>query len=375
MGLYDGALGRDGFASTAHVAAELAAPVLLVVDISHAARSVGAVVHGMATYDPAVRIAGVVLNKAGSDRHAAEAVGAVEDLDIPVLGVLHRDDGVAAPSRHLGLVPAAERPDAVAAVDRLADRIARHIDLAAVLDIARTAPDLDGDPWDPAAVLGAAARTPADDAPVVAVAGGRAFTFRYPETEELLRAAGCRTVVFDPTTDTALPDGTAAIYLGGGFPEMHAADLGANTDMLAAVRAAVARGVPTVAECAGLLYLCATVDGTPMAAAIPAAGAMTPGLTLGYRTADRARHPADARGRAGHRARVPPHHRHPRARPCRLERRRRAGRLRERDPARVVPARALGRAPPPRRPAGRGRPRLPSRRVVRRSRRSHDVTA
>ena len=285
MGLYDGALGRDGFASTAHVAAELAAPVLLVVDISHAARSVGAVVHGMATYDPAVRIAGVVLNKAGSDRHAAEAVGAVEDLDIPVLGVLHRDDGVAAPSRHLGLVPAAERPDAVAAVDRLADRIARHIDLAAVLDIARTAPDLDGDPWDPAAVLGAAARTPADDAPVVAVAGGRAFTFRYPETEELLRAAGCRTVVFDPTTDTALPDGTAAIYLGGGFPEMHAADLGANTGMLAAVRVAVARGVPTVAECAGLLYLCATVDGTPMAGALPAVGAMTPGLTLGYRTA------------------------------------------------------------------------------------------
>ena len=193
MGLYDGALGRDGFASTAHVAAELAAPVVLVVDISHAARSVGAVVHGMATYDPAVRIAGVVLNKAGSARHAAEAVAAVEDLDIPVLGVLHRDDGIAAPSRHLGLVPAAERLDAVAAVDRLADRIARHVDVAAVLDLARTAPDLDGDPWDPAAVLGAAARTPGDDAPVVAVAGGRAFTFRYPETEELLRAAGCRT--------------------------------------------------------------------------------------------------------------------------------------------------------------------------------------
>jgi cobyrinic acid a,c-diamide synthase len=285
MGLYDGALGRDGFASTAHVAAELAAPVVLVVDISHAARSVAAVVHGMATYDPAVRVAGVVLNKAGSARHAAEAVGAVEDLGVPVLGVLHRDDGIAAPSRHLGLVPAAERTDAVAAVDRLAGRIAQHVDLAAVLDLARTAPDLDGDPWDPAAALGAAARTPAHDAPVVAVAGGRAFTFRYPETEELLRAAGCRTVVFDPTTDAALPDGTAAIYLGGGFPEMHAATLGANQSMLAAVRAAVARGVPTVAECAGLLYLCATVDGSPMAAAIPAAGAMTPGLTLGYRTA------------------------------------------------------------------------------------------
>jgi cobyrinic acid a,c-diamide synthase len=123
------------------------------------------------------------------------------------------------------------------------------------------------------------------DSPVVAVAGGRAFTFRYPETEELLRAAGCRTVVFDPTTDAALPEGTAAVYLGGGFPEMHADQLGTNAAMRASVRDAVERGVPTVAECAGLLYLCETVDGAPMAGALAARGAMTPGLTLGYRTA------------------------------------------------------------------------------------------
>ncbi len=292
MGLYDGALGRDGFASTAHVAAELDAPVLLVVDISHAARSIAAVVHGMASFDPALRIAGVVLNKAGSHRHAAEAQAAVEDLDIPVLGVLHRDDGISAPSRHLGLVPAAERPDAEASLRRLADQVAEHVDLAAVLDIARSAPDLDVEPWDPATALaelsggsGVAAPAPPDSSagPVVAVAGGRAFTFRYAETDELLRAAGCRVVVFDPTTDTALPEGTAAIYLGGGFPEMHAAHLGANTAMLTAVRDAVRDGMPTVAECAGLLYLCDSVDGTAMAGVIPAAGAMTPGLTLGYR--------------------------------------------------------------------------------------------
>src|SRR6185436_15077125 len=103
---------------------ELDAPVLLVVDISHASRSIGAIVHGMASYDPAIRIAGVVLNKAGSARHADEARVAVEDLGIPVLGVLHRDDGVSAPSRHLGLVPAAERPDAAAALGRLAARVA-----------------------------------------------------------------------------------------------------------------------------------------------------------------------------------------------------------------------------------------------------------
>jgi cobyrinic acid a,c-diamide synthase len=285
MGLYDGALGRRGFASTAHVAAELDAPVLLVVDISSAARSVGAVVHGMATYDPAVRIAGVILNKAGSPRHAAEARAAVEGLGLPVLGILHRDDGITAPSRHLGLVPVAERPDALASLDRLTCALADRVDVAAVLDLARSAAPLDAEAWDPAAALGDAASAVTASSPVVAVAGGRAFTFRYAETEELLLAAGCRTVVFDPTTDAELPAGTSAIYLGGGFPEMHAAELGANTSMLAAVRDAVRSGVPTVAECAGLLYLCRSVDGTPMTAAIAAAGAMTPRLTLGYRTA------------------------------------------------------------------------------------------
>ena len=284
MGLYDGALGRAGFASTAHVAGELDAPVLLVVDISAAARSVGAVVHGMATFDPSVLVAGVVLNKAGSPRHAAEAQAAVEATGIPVLGILYRDDGISAPSRHLGLVPAAERPDAEATLTRLAARIAEHVDVAAVHDIARETADLDAEPWDPVVALGDGARPVTPDAPVVAVAGGRAFTFRYAETDELLRAAGCRTVVFDPMTDSALPDGTSAIYLGGGFPEMHAAELGANTSMLAAVRDAVRAGVPTVAECAGLLYLCESVDGVPMAAALPATGAMTPSLTLGYRT-------------------------------------------------------------------------------------------
>jgi cobyrinic acid a,c-diamide synthase len=283
MGLYDGALGREGFASTAHVAAELDAPVLLVVDISHAARSVGAVVHGMATFDPAVRITGVVLNKAGSPRHAAEARSAVEDLGLPVLGELYRDDGVSAPSRHLGLVTAAERPDAEAAVQRLAGRVAERLDVSEVLRMARTAPDLDDVPWDPVLALGEAARRAGADAPVVALAGGRAFTFRYAETEELLRAAGCRVVVFDPMRDRDLPDGTAALYLGGGFPELHAGELGANAAMLGAVRDAVRRGVPTVAECAGLLYLCRAVDGSPMAGAVAAEGAMTPSLTLGYR--------------------------------------------------------------------------------------------
>src|SRR5690349_24481129 len=142
MGLFDGAIGRDGFASTAHVAGLIDAPVLLVVDVSASARTVGAVVHGLRGFDPALRVAGVILNKAGSARHAQEARAAVEGIGVPVLGVLFRDDGISAPARHLGLVPVAERDDARAALDRLADQITRRVDLASVVRIAAAAPDL-----------------------------------------------------------------------------------------------------------------------------------------------------------------------------------------------------------------------------------------
>ena len=282
MGLFDGAIGRDGFASTAHVATVIDAPVVLVVDISASARTVAAVVHGLARFDPAVRVAGVILNKAGSPRHADEARTAVERIGLPVLGVIFRDDGISAPSRHLGLVPVAERDDALLALDHLAAQVAARVDLAAVVRIARSATDLAGDRWDPAAAVG---EVPAGREPVIAVAGGRAFTFRYTETEELLTAAGCRPVVFDPLAADALPAGAAALYLGGGFPEIHAADLAGNHRMRADVADRVRAGLPTVAECAGLLYLCRQVDGARMVGVVDAVATMTSRLTLGYRLA------------------------------------------------------------------------------------------
>jgi cobyrinic acid a,c-diamide synthase len=279
MGLFDGRVGSHGFASTAHVAALTGSPVVLVVDISRASRSVGAVVHGMATYDPSIRIAGVILNKAGSERHAAEVISSI---DLPVLGVIGRDEEVATPSRHLGLVPAAEREESARSLDRLAELVAASVDLGRVLEVARTAPDLEVEAWDPVREIspphGSIAR------PVVAIAGGRAFTFRYTETEELLRAAGCEVVAFDPMRDEALPEGTAGLYLGGGFPEVHATDLSGNESLRGAVRAAVEAGVPTVAECAGLLYLSETLDGSPMVGAVRASAAMTERLTLRYPT-------------------------------------------------------------------------------------------
>jgi cobyrinic acid a,c-diamide synthase len=293
MGLYDGRVGGRGFSSTAHVAALTRTPVVLVVDISRSSRSIGAVVHGMATWDPTVDVAGVILNQAGSPRHAAEVR---HSIDLPVLGVVPRDPDLATPSRHLGLIPAAERSEAAEIVDRLAERVAETVDLDAVLALAHTAPDLDAvAPWSAESALidssealsrllatRADAAKSADSAPVVAVAGGRAFTFRYAETAELLEAAGCRVVTFDPATDAALPAGTKGLYLGGGFPEMHAAALSDNASLRAEIHDAVRDGLPTVAECAGLLYLCRTLDGAPMAGVLDADAQMTEQLTMRY---------------------------------------------------------------------------------------------
>ncbi|MFI7107386.1 cobyrinate a,c-diamide synthase [Nonomuraea sp. NPDC050227] len=295
MGLFDGR-GDTGFASTAHVATLLDAPVVLVVDAARQSRSVAAVVHGFATFDPDVRVGGVVLNRVGSDRHEELCRSALAAAGVPVLGAIRRDDAVATPSRHLGLVPAAERrTEAVAAVDRLAALVARSCDLDALLRLARSAPPLGGPSWTPPTpaatggrpeeAVAAAARGQEPvrgDRPVVAVAGGAAFTFGYAEQVELLRAAGAEVAVFDPLRDTRLPDGTGAIVIGGGFPEVYAAELAANEPLRQQVAAFPG---PIAAECAGLLYLCDELDGQRMCGRVPGRARMTSRLTLGYRDA------------------------------------------------------------------------------------------
>ncbi len=250
MGLYDGRAHAGEHGSTAQVAKLLSAPVLLVVDGSAVGRSVAALVHGFRSFDPTLRLAGVVLNKVGSDRHEAILREALEETGTPVLGVLRRSDAVAAPSRHLGLVPVVERhAEASAAMAALAELIASGVDLDAVAAEAATAPPLAVEPWSPP-IVEVARR------PVVAVAGGPAFSFGYAETTELLTAAGAEVVPLDPLHDEALPPGTAALVVGGGFPEVYAAELSANAPLRAAVAALAATGAPITAECAGLLWLC-----------------------------------------------------------------------------------------------------------------------
>ncbi len=283
MGLFDGAAGREGFASTAHVATLLGAPVVLVVDGAAAGRSVAALVHGFATFDPAVRIGGVILNRVGSPRHEQILRDAVTAVGVPVLGVVHRQDNLATPSRHLGLIPAAERSvEAVQTVAALGHVVAEGVDLDAVLRLAATASPVPAD-WGEFTAL-SAANSPRSG-PVIAVAGGAAFTFGYAETAELLTAAGAEVVRFDPLHDEDLPDGTRGLVIGGGFPEVHAAALSANEPLRTKLAKLATTGAPIAAECAGLLYLARSLDGQPMCGVLDADAVMTTSLTLGYREA------------------------------------------------------------------------------------------
>ncbi|WP_225809093.1 cobyrinate a,c-diamide synthase [Streptomyces spinosus] len=287
MGLFDGAAGEGELASTAQVAKLLRAPVVLVVDASSQSRSVAALVHGFASWDPEVRVGGVILNKVASDRHEQLLREALDAAGVPVLGALRRAEQVDVPSRHLGLVPVAERrAAAVDAVAAMAAQVVRGCDLEALEALARSAGALPGGsaPWTP--------EPPAHDdpsaggrGPVVAVAGGPAFTFSYAEHTELLAAAGAEVVTFDPLRDERLPGGTAGLVIGGGFPEVYAAELSANEPLRKAVADLACSGAPVAAECAGLLYLCRELDGQPLCGVLDATARMTGRLTLGYRDA------------------------------------------------------------------------------------------
>ncbi|MFF4155375.1 cobyrinate a,c-diamide synthase [Streptomyces sp. NPDC001678] len=307
MGLYDGASGQGELASTAHVAKLLRAPVVLVVDASSQSRSVAALVHGFASWDPEVRVAGVILNKVGSDRHEELLREALGESGVPVLGAVRRAGQVHTPSRHLGLVPVAERrADAVDAVAEFATRVRQGCDLEGLMALARSAPPLPEEAWNPALwagvpqgdggtshavqAMGEGGHNATTDphpnrAPVIAVAGGPAFTFAYAEHTELLTAAGAQVATFDPLRDESLPPGTSAIVIGGGFPEMYAAELSANEPLRAAVAALASTGAPIAAECAGLLYLARSLDGKPMCGVLDADARMSERLTLGYREA------------------------------------------------------------------------------------------
>ncbi|MDI6710881.1 MAG: cobyrinate a,c-diamide synthase [Thermoanaerobacterales bacterium] len=249
MGLFDG-LDLEGSNSTAELAKLLAAPVILVLNVTRMTRSAAAVVLGCQKFDPELNIAGVVLNNVARPRHLDMLTGAIDRYcGLPVVGAIPKRADYAVPDRHLGLVPAGEDSSLHAAVAALARDAAERLDIDRLLAIAASAPPLDAplQSTEPSPA-------PAAGAPRIGVVRDRAFTFYYPENLEALQSAGAALVYIDALLDPALPP-VDGLYIGGGFPEVFAGELEANAGLREAIRRAAAEGMPVYAECGGLMYL------------------------------------------------------------------------------------------------------------------------
>ncbi len=251
MGLFDGRAGGGDSASTAHIARLLDLPVLLVIDAQAAARTVGAVALGLATADRRLRVAGVVLNRIAGDRHLEVCGSGIESVGLELLGEIRRAPGLALPQRYLGLIGAAERPP-----DRQTRAALRAAGMRLDLDaiVARSTRPAPAGP----ALLFPARRQRAKTA--IAVARDAAFNFYYQDSLDLLEAWGAELVPFSPLADGAIPPDAKGVYIGGGYPELHAADLAANDSMLRALRRAHRRGALVYAECGGAMYAGAGIE-------------------------------------------------------------------------------------------------------------------
>lgn len=317
MGLFDGATGADDFASTAHISRLLDVPVLLTLNCSSLARSIAAIVHGYCSFDPRVQVAGLVLNRVGSDRHLELLKSALRPLNIPILGVLPRQDEITIPDRHLGLVPSGELTNINPILDQLAhlgetrfdwDRLLpllncqteqdRHPDcysskqgqdspvavqFSALEPIAESPPDQTASLQ---TALLEGGRLPARPKIRIAVACDAAFNFYYADNLDLLEQQA-EVIYWSPLTD-AVPEAVQGFYFGGGFPEVFAAELAQNQRACQAVQTAIQAGIPTYAECGGLMYLSEQIvdfsgRAHPMVGVLPTQAIMGKRLTLGYR--------------------------------------------------------------------------------------------
>lgn len=282
MGLYDGRISADPLStagSTAEIAEILGLPVVLVLDAGHMSTSAAAVVHGFATFDKSINISGVIINQVGSPRHADIISRAVDALGIEVLGAIPRVHDIEVPSRHLGLITAAEQGEELEhVIEAMADLVTEYIDIEALAALARPAKECVA--WNPAAEIAALGGTAKPFN--AAIASGPAFSFTYAEHRELLAAAGAHIIEFDPLVDD-VPDADALI-IPGGFPEEHAAALSARDDVRRDIHRLADDGAIIHGECAGLLWLLETLDDKQMCGVIPGAARMAR-LHLGYREA------------------------------------------------------------------------------------------
>ncbi|MDF0554535.1 cobyrinate a,c-diamide synthase [Kamptonema sp. UHCC 0994] len=325
MGLFDGVPRRKkeegrrkkeeeqddliSFGSTAHVARLLDLPVLLVIDCSSLSSSVAAIAHGYRTFDPKLKFAGVVLNRVGSDRHLELLKDALEPLNLPVLGVLRRQDNITIPARHLGLIPTEELSNFNSLIDKLADLAAICFDWEQLLPLLLANKDAEkyhnfgrGEgseqllyehslpnanvTYSPDFVKGEKQNFSVR----IAVARDRAFSFYYQDNLDLLQELGAELVFWSPLAEEQLPDDIQGLYFGGGFPEVFAQELSDNLQLRHAIKATIVAGMPTYAECGGLMYLSNYIvdfDGNSwqMVGILPTSAVMGKRLTLGYHQA------------------------------------------------------------------------------------------
>jgi cobyrinic acid a,c-diamide synthase len=293
MGLFDG-IRWDGdktsidsslpwFGSTAHVALLLNLPVLLVVDCSRLSGSVAAIVCGYRSLEPRLKLAGVVLNKVASGRHLELLEDALESLAIPILGVFYRQDEINLPDRHLGLIPSEEITGLKEIFDRLSHLAAKSFAWNKLLPLLRV--DLSTSP------TSSTSSTSSTSHPLrIAVARDRAFNFYYADNFDILQNLGAELIFWSPLRDRCLPENIAGLYFGGGFPEVFAEELSENETLLQEIRRSIHSGLPTYAECGGLMYLCKNIvdfssKSWQMVGVLPTAAIMGQKLTLGYRRA------------------------------------------------------------------------------------------
>ncbi|GAB4231361.1 MAG: cobyrinate a,c-diamide synthase [Stanieria sp.] len=282
MGLFDGIacknvstereLVLNDYGSTAHIARLLDLPILLVLDCSRLSTSIAAIVHGYRTLDPKLKIAGVILNRVGSDRHLELLEQALTAISIAILGVVRRQDQITIPDRHLGLIPTEELQQLNQIFDRLAD-------------IAKTSFN-----WEYLLPLLSPSPPPLCPQIRIAVARDRAFNFYYQDNFDILTQLGAELVFWSPLADEKLPKDIQGFYFGGGFPEVFAEQLATNQIIIQQVHQAIKSGLPTYAECGGLMYLCQQLidfagKSWQMVGIIPSNTVMSDRLTLGYRQA------------------------------------------------------------------------------------------
>jgi cobyrinic acid a,c-diamide synthase len=286
MGLYDGHSSINEEGSTAELAKLLGAPAILVVDSRKGARSLAAMVSGYKAFDRALNLGGVILNGIGSDEHLRFCREAIEHYTgVAVLGYLPRRDNLSLPERHLGLVPIIEEPAGKEFLENLVGQCQATFDIPRILHLSEEARVPEAE----AALFPVA---PKPTVAKIAVARDKAFSFYYQDSLDLLAAWGAELVNFSPLQDKELPENISGLYIGGGFPELYAAELAENKHMRQEIKTAAGGGMPVYAECGGLMYLGRSIrdlEGKeyPMVGAIPVSSQIdSPRLSLGYRTVE-----------------------------------------------------------------------------------------